>query len=139
MTQQTTPAAPADQPSDRPAPADPVIDSFSIDLHSTDGYPVVEVCGELDIATSPELREVVQSLLAGGQVRIILDLSRVSFLDSTALGVLVGAHNKTAAGHGALALVSPGKRALRTLEITGLTRVLNLQPSLVAAATTLSG
>ncbi len=84
---------------------------------------VVEVGGEIDVYTAPQLRERVVELVADGQVDLVLDLSGVEFLDSTGLGVLVGALNRVRAQDGSLALVLTQERILKIFEITGLRKV----------------
>jgi anti-sigma B factor antagonist len=85
-----------------------------------DGLPVLEVAGELDLAVAPRLRDQIDALFVGGAISIILDLSQATFLDSTALGVLVGAltTSKELGGHIHLVVTEP--QILRVLSITGL-------------------
>ena len=90
---------------------------------------VVEVGGEIDVYTAPQLRERVVELVADGQVDLVLDLSGVEFLDSTGLGVLVGALNRVRAQDGSLALVLTQERILKIFEITGLRKVFPIFPT----------
>jgi anti-sigma B factor antagonist len=78
--------------------------------------PVVVVVGELDLAVRDELREVLAQL--SGVVTV--DLDAVTFVDSSVIGVLVGAHNRLAKEGGALRLRSPQELPRRALEIVGL-------------------
>lgn len=133
MSQQSTPAPASDPHDDRVVRVSHIVDAFTVGVYAQNNFDVVEVCGELDLATSPQLREVLADLLGRGHARLVVDLSQVSFIDSTALGVLVGAHRSTRAQGGSLALASPDRRCLRTMEITGLTSVFDLQPSVAAA------
>jgi anti-sigma B factor antagonist len=80
---------------------------------------VIRVAGELDLAACSQLREWL-SRLAGGAV--VVDLSEVSFIDSSALGVLVAAHNK----NGALRLRGLQRGPMRVLQITGLDQLFAL-------------
>ena len=59
--------------------------------YNKDGIEVVDVEGEIDIHTAPRLRELLIELADQGNYRIIVNLDRVGFLDSTGLGVLAGA------------------------------------------------
>ena len=92
---------------------------------------VLQVTGEVDVYTAPMLRERIRDLAAKGVVHLIADLSRVDFLDSTGLGVLVGGLKRLREHGGSLALVISTPRILRIFQITGLTKVF--------AATALSG
>ena len=96
---------------------------------------VLQVTGEADACTAPILRERIRDLAAKGAVHIIADLSRVDFLDSTGLGVLVGGLKRLREHDGSLALVITTKRILRVFEITGLTKAFPPQPSVPDAIT----
>ncbi len=87
---------------------------------------VLAVSGEVDVATVPRLREKLHSLVAEGSPRIVVDLERVDFLDSTGLGVLVGALKRVRANGGELALVCTSARIRKVFEVTGLTKVFSL-------------
>lgn len=94
---------------------------------------VLQVTGELDVATAPFLRERIRDLAAKGAVHIIADLSRLDFLDSTGLGVLVGGLKRLREHDGSLTPVISAARILRVFQITGLTKVFRPQPSVLAA------
>lgn len=96
---------------------------------------VLQVTGEVDVATAPMLREQMRELAAKGAVHLIVDLSRVSFLDSTGLGALVGGLKRLREADGSLALVITASRILRVFQVTGLTNVLAVQGSLEHAIT----
>ena len=53
--------------------------------------PIIAVVGEIDVATAPQLRECLHGVIAKGEPTVVVDLLDVTFLDSTALGVMVGA------------------------------------------------
>ncbi len=94
---------------------------------------VLQVGGEVDLYTGPELRLRLQDLAAKGSVHVIVDMSRVDFIDSTGLGVLIGGLRVLREHEGSLTLVASTGRMLRLLELTGLTKVFPLQPSVPAA------
>ena len=64
---------------------------LGFEITRVDGWTILGVTGEVDVATAPSMREQLIALIAGGDSRLIVDLSPVDFLDSTGLGVLVGA------------------------------------------------
>lgn len=87
---------------------------------------VIAVFGEVDVASVPRLREQLHSLVAEGKNRIVVDLDGVGFLDSTGLGVLVGALKRARAHGGSLGLVCNQPQILKVFEVTRLTRVFDL-------------
>jgi len=73
-------------------PTDDAATAPGLSLHRLDGEErVLEVGGEIDVATSPALRVALADLLDDSPQRVTLDFARVSFIDSSGLGVLVGA------------------------------------------------
>jgi anti-sigma B factor antagonist len=97
------------------------------------GGTVVALAGELDAYDAPALREAFQALLDRAPAVIVLDLSAVSFLDSTVLGAIVGLLRRVREGNGELRTVLPETTALRIFEITGLVAALDVWPSREAA------
>jgi anti-sigma B factor antagonist len=81
---------------------------------------VVAPCGEVDALTAPQLGRRLLGLAEEGKVHVVVDLSRVTFLDSTGIGVLVNALRQLRKRKGALVLVCPTERILRPFQISGL-------------------
>lgn len=101
------------------------------------GLPVVHVTGDVDVVTAPAMREALDAVIGSGHRRVVLDLTRVEFIDSTGLGVLVGRLKSLRRGGGWLTVAAAHERVLRVLSITGLDAVLDVQPDVdraVAAA-----
>jgi anti-sigma B factor antagonist len=90
---------------------------------------VIEVSGEIDVYTAPRLREALISLVDAGNFRLIVDMEGVEFLDSTGLGVLVGALKRVRAHDGSIDLVCTQGRILRIFRITGLSKVFDIYDS----------
>lgn len=106
---------------------------LSMATRAADGYAVLEVAGEIDVYTAPQLRERLIALVEGGSRQVVVDLGRVEFLDSTGLGVLVGALKRLRVVDGELLLVCAQERLLKIFRITGLDRVFSLFDSVEAA------
>ena len=96
---------------------------IGLELKERDGYSVLAVSGEVDVATVPKMREQLHGLVARGDKRIVVDLDAVDFLDSTGLGVLVGALKRVRSSGGDLQLVCTQPRIRKVFEVTGLTKV----------------
>ena len=101
-------------------------DTLSIDVGSAaDGNAQIFVLhGSLDVATSPAARAALIDAAERGHHEIIVDLSRVDFLDSTGLGALIGAQRRAKENGGQVRLVVADGQILRLLRITGLLSVL---------------
>jgi anti-sigma B factor antagonist len=91
-----------------------------------DDLPFLEVTGELDLAVAPWLGEQIDALFADGAHSLVVDLSGATFLDSTALGVLVGAVTTSKERGGRIHLVVTEPQILRVLSITGLSDAFSL-------------
>jgi anti-sigma B factor antagonist len=100
---------------------------------------VVAAGGELDLHTSELLREELANVLEAGGHHLLVDLTGVSFMDSTALGVLVGTAKALRPSGGQLVLVADDPRVTRVIELTGLQRVLHVEASLPEAVQRLVG
>lgn len=82
---------------------------------------VVKLAGELDLYNAPRVREALLDACADSPARIVIDLSEVEFIDSTALGVLIEARTQLENRRGFL-LAAPALETRRTLNISGLDR-----------------
>jgi anti-sigma B factor antagonist len=80
---------------------------------------VISVEGELDLSTAPRLKWMLLDSLAAGQSQLVLDLSLTRFMDSTALGVLVGVRRKLDTGD-RLAIVCTEPDVLKIFEYAGM-------------------
>ena len=108
-----------------------ILDDFHATVASLDGtLALVSVSGELDLYTSRRLQEAIGEATSVGADQVVVDLSGVGFIDSTALGVIVQ-ESKRLEGRGqSLLLVINDPRMLRVFEVTGLDRVLRRHATL---------
>jgi anti-sigma B factor antagonist len=90
---------------------------------------VLAVAGEVDIYTSPQLKAALTGPDVQGCSRVVIDLDGVGFIDSSGLGVLVGALRRAREAGVDLALVSTQASFARILRITGLDSVFVLHPN----------
>jgi anti-sigma B factor antagonist len=112
---------------------------LSLSTRTVAGRRVLDVGGEIDVYTAPQLRERLVALVEDGARQVVVDLSRVEFLDSTGLGVLVGALKRLRSVDGDLSLVCPRERLLKIFRITGLDGVFTIHDSVGAATSGGSG
>jgi anti-anti-sigma factor len=96
---------------------------------------IAALCGELDIACAPALREQLLGLLRPAACRLIIDLSAVSYADASGLEVLVGTARRAGLLGGFLRLAAPMPQVAKVLRITGLHRQLDVFPTVRAAIT----
>jgi anti-sigma B factor antagonist len=112
---------------------------LSLSTREDAGTLVVDIGGEIDVYTSPKLRERLVGLVGEGARRLVVDLEDVEFIDSTGLGVLVGVLKRMRAREGSMSLVCSQDGLLRVFRITGLEKVFSIYPSVVAATEALAG
>jgi anti-anti-sigma factor len=93
---------------------------FGVDAHRDGATEVVVVAGEVDIATAPLLRAVLDTVLARRPARVEVDLSGVSFLDAYALTLLAAVRRRLATRRAVLVLRDPSPAAQRVLRLTRL-------------------
>jgi anti-sigma B factor antagonist len=91
---------------------------------------VVAVTGEIDLFTAPEFKARMSRPIDDGVDRVIVDLSATTFIDSSSLGVLIGAHRRLKQRDGSLVVVCDNEAIVKTFKITGLDGVFTLVPSL---------
>ena len=103
--------------------------SLSISTETNDVSTIIHVGGDLDVYTSPRLKESLTEALAASS-RLVLDLSGVQFIDSTALGVLVAAHQSAQENGGDFRLVVDDPFLLKIFHITGFDGMFSIYPQL---------
>src|SRR3954447_11185260 len=90
--------------------------AFAIeDRAADDGTHIVSVAGEIDLFTAPEFKQRVSAPIDEGCTHVIVDLTETTFIDSSSLGVLIGAHRRLRRLEGSLAIGWSQDRGLKTL------------------------
>jgi anti-sigma B factor antagonist len=115
---------------------------FSVNTAALGGDAfIVTITGEVDLHTAPELEHALEGVVGLGGTAVALDLSEVSFIDSTVLGVLLRYRERLHSLGGEVIVVTQDRRVLRTFEVTGLDRVIVIERQLAdaVAAITLPG
>ena len=91
--------------------------AITVDRH------VVVAGGELDMNAAPELKAAINEAIDEGTTTLVVDLSGVTFIDSTAIGVLMATRERLRRSGGALELICGDPNVLRVLEIVGMEAV----------------
>jgi anti-sigma B factor antagonist len=101
---------------------------LEVNTRSTDKGSLVEAVGEVDLTTAPQLREPLMEAVVGTQkTTVIVDLSRVDFIDSAGLALLVEARKRLAPeGRTLNILLTPGRQPERVLKLGRFDTIMNL-------------
>ena len=103
--------------------------NLSLTASSTGVQTVLEVRGEVDVHSAIQLTDRLCQIIGSGQQSVVVDLSWLSFIDSTGLGALVAARNQAQLAGAGLRLVCPAERTLKLFRITGLDAVFDIYPT----------
>jgi anti-sigma B factor antagonist len=107
---------------------------FAIEDRRIDGKAhVVAVTGEVDLFTAPEFKQRVMAPIAAGVDRVIVDLTETTFIDSSSLGALIGAHRRLQQRGGRLVVACDTEAIVKTFRITGLDGVFTIVNSVQTA------
>jgi anti-sigma B factor antagonist len=106
--------------------------NLSITTEAQEDPFVMHVGGDLDVYTAPQLKEALDNVGLGGKT-VVLDLSGVHFIDSTALGVLVSTLQQSQAHEGKLCLVMDDPYLLKIFRITGFDTLFSIFPEVADA------
>lgn len=100
---------------------------MSLSINTSDDAAKVLVEGEVDVSNADQLRSAVDAALAGSAPEVTIDLARVPYIDSTGIGVLVGAAHRAQEAGKQLVVASPQKNVERVLGLLGVADDLNIR------------
>ncbi|TQR06819.1 anti-sigma factor antagonist [Psychrobacillus soli] len=104
--------------------------NISVELHQKDLLVVNGIIkGEIDAFTAPILREKLSEIDLKENLQVNIDLTDVSYMDSTGLGVFVGFYKSINASNGHMELIGLSSRLKRLFDITGLGEIMDIQAS----------
>ena len=104
-----------------------VPDDFQIETRPLGGDGVVvAVGGDIDLFTTPEFKDAVTAALSTGAALLVIDLTRATFMDSSSLGVLIGAHRRLTRRRGRLVIACDQPAILKVMRVTGLDGVFEI-------------
>ncbi|MFE0101659.1 STAS domain-containing protein [Streptomyces sp. NPDC059009] len=113
--------------------------TLKVTVGEQDGWSVLRVSGEMDLVTSPRVRQRVHDAVADGRRSLVLDLSEVLFCDSSGVGVLIATRRLIRSCRGRLRLILPAQGAVdgshvnRVLAALGVRRLFEVYPDVAAA------
>jgi anti-sigma B factor antagonist len=107
----------------------PTRENAVLGVERGDGATVVRLAGELDLYNAADVRQALADAAAEKPGRLVVDLSEVSFIDSTALGVLIEGRTKLE-NRRAFLIAAPGRETRRALQVSGLDRHLSVHDTL---------
>ncbi len=111
---------------DNGRPEQPV--RLSIVTTVTEGIRVVTLAGEIDYNSSGQLRQALD-VTGTARPRTVIDMCRVTFMDSSGINLLIGAHQDTTAAGGWLRLAAPTDAVLRVLQLVGVDQLIDCHPT----------
>lgn len=98
-----------------------------------DGLAVVHPAGRLNMVTAGDLRELIASTITAENAHVVVDLSAVSFIDSSGLGALINGLKSAREAGGDLRIAAPNDQVRLVLQLTNLERVLTPYDTIDAA------
>jgi anti-sigma B factor antagonist len=104
-------------------------DLLTIEVVPERDHVTLRLTGEIDMYTAGSVREAALDAMRKHAANIRIDLSGVTFLDSTGLEVLLATRRRATLEGGELQLVDPARTVVRVLEVTGVDRLFNQTPS----------
>jgi anti-anti-sigma factor len=105
-----------------------ISEHLTVEASPVDGFTTVRVAGEIDVATSPRLRDALLDSIRHNGATVLLDMSGVTFMDSTGIGVLIGTERRVAIEGGRLIVCRPSGAVTRLLDVLGVARFLDIVP-----------
>jgi anti-sigma B factor antagonist len=116
-----------------------LIQQLVVDISRVDSAHVVDVRGELDVGSALGLAGPLTQIASDGDGPVVLDLSRLSFMDSTGMSVLLNARRRLTRQGRRMSVVCPSGPVLRVFELTSLVDTLKVHPTRREALGALNG
>lgn len=101
-----------------------------IEVEEKEGYHIVTPIGELDVYTVPLFRKVLLRLEGDRKHDLVLDLSKVTFIDSSGLGSLIETYQKVTSVEGTIVFVIENPRFMKIMKLVNLDKVFKIFPNL---------
>ena len=102
---------------------------------AVDGVPVIRAVGELEIATVPEMRAVVDEVTERRPRALVFDFRQIAYMDSSGLGILVSAKKRLGTDRGEVVLITAQPAVLKALSLSGLDQIIRIYPTVEELST----
>lgn len=99
---------------------------LTIATRRVEGLPILDLDGEVDSYNAPKLRETMVALIEEGNFDVMLNLTRVDYIDSTGLGALVAGLKRATDRGGSVRIICPNPAILKVFQITSLVKVFTI-------------
>jgi anti-anti-sigma factor len=93
---------------------------LSVHVRDNQAIPIVDIVGEIDVYTYPRLSDALTELINNNRDNIIINLSKVRYIDSTGLGVIANGANKLAKRNGFVTIINANPQVKKIFEVSGL-------------------
>jgi anti-sigma B factor antagonist len=113
---------------------------IKVDVRQANGEPgasIVDLNGEIDVYTSPKVKETISELIDKGHYALVINLENVRYIDSTGLGVLIGGLKRVREHSGSVNLVCTNPQIKKIFDITGLSKIFGIYDNEKAACASL--
>jgi len=108
--------------------------SLAVEHVSRGGVELLSVEGEIDMATAPRLISALNHSVVDARDSVIIDITKVQFMDSTGLALLINAHRRLSRRNKGFAVVCPAGSMLRVFEVTDMVEMLHVCPDRESAS-----
>jgi anti-sigma B factor antagonist len=99
-------------------------------VETQNGHVMIRAAGELDLSSAPSLSTAAENAFADGSQVLMLDLSGITFMDSTGISAVLTAHRAAEARGAVVAVIAPSDIAMRVLQIIGVEHLLHIYDSI---------
>ena len=99
---------------------------IKVDIKEGEGCNILNVCGDVDVYTSPKVKESINALIEKEIYNIVVNLEDVRYVDSTGLGVWIGALKRVKEHNGNIVLVCTNPQIKKIFQITGLVKIFSI-------------
>lgn len=108
-------------------------------IRDSGGLPIIAVAGEIDLYTAPMFKRALTQTIDGGHSDLLVDMTQVSYMDSSGFGTLLGVTKKVRPSGGSVNLIGCNEAIHRMLKITRLNTIFGIFDTEDEAVTTLRG